>query len=160
MISVKKEIINGVFWNAVAKYSSVIVQLGVTAILARLITPEEFGIVAIATVLITFFSIFSDMGLGSAIIQRQDLTNKDYSSIYSFSVYLSMLLGLLFFIASYPIASYYKNNELELICQLLSLNLLFSTLNLVPNALISKARRFKVSSINSIYPLVSDSRTL
>ena len=151
MISVKKEIINGVFWNAVAKYSSVIVQLGVTAILARLITPEEFGIVAIATVLITFFSIFSDMGLGSAIIQRQDLTNKDYSSIYSFSVYLSMLLGLLFFIASYPIASYYKNNELELICQLLSLNLLFSTLNLVPNALISKARRFKFIAKRTLF---------
>ena len=75
MTSVKKEIINGVFWNAVAKYSGIIVQLGVTAILARLITPEEFGVVAIATVLITFFSIFSDMGLGSAIIQRQDLTN-------------------------------------------------------------------------------------
>lgn len=82
------------------------------------------------------------MGLGSAIIQRQDLTNKDYSSIYSFSVYLSMLLGLLFY-SFISIASYYKNNELELICQLLSLNLLFSTLNLVPNALISKARRFK-----------------
>ena len=64
--------ITGVFWSTVQKYSGLVVQLVVSAVLARLIAPEDFGVVAVATVLIIFFSMFADMGVGAAIIQRQD----------------------------------------------------------------------------------------
>jgi PST family polysaccharide transporter len=142
-MSLKKEMINGVFWIAVQRYSGYIVQLIVTMILARLLAPEEFGIIAIAIVLIQFLNIFTSMGIGSAIIQNRDLSKQDLNAIFSFTVYVGSLLFLLFFFASYRIASFYGKDILVLICQILSVNLFFIALNVVPNALITKNKRFK-----------------
>lgn len=135
--------ISGIFWTAVQKYSGLVVQLIVTAILARLLSPEDFGIVAVATVLIAFFSLFTDMGIGPAIIQKQELTDEDLNSIFSFTVWGGIVLAALFFVAAYPIGLFYKEESLVLICQLLSVNLLFAAWNIVPNALINKNKRFK-----------------
>lgn len=135
--------INGIFWTAVQKYSGLIVQIIVTAILARLLTPEDFGVVAVATVLIAFFTLFTDMGIGSAIIQKQDLTQEDLNSIFSFTIWGGILLAAIFFWAAYPIGAFYKEDSLVLICQLLSVNLLFAAWNIVPNALLNKNKRFK-----------------
>ena len=142
-MSIKQEMIRGIFWTAVQKYSGLIVQIIVTAILARLLTPEDFGVVAIATVLIAFFTLFTDMGIGSAIIQKQDLTQEDLNSIFSFTIWGGILLAVLFFWAAYLIGAFYKEDSLVLICQLLSVNLLFAAWNIVPNALLNKNKRFK-----------------
>ena len=142
-MSIKQEMISGIFWTAVQKYSGLIVQIIVTAILARLLTPEDFGVVAVATVLIAFFTLFTDMGIGPAIIQKQDLTQEDLNSIFSFTIWGGILLAVLFFLAAYPISAFYKEDSLALICQLLSVNLLFAAWNIVPNALINKNKRFK-----------------
>ena len=69
MTSVKKEIAQGIFWIALAKYSGIVISLGITAILARNVSPEAFGTMAIATVLMVFLDIFTDMGIGAAIVQ-------------------------------------------------------------------------------------------
>ena len=135
--------ISGIFWTAIQKYSGLIVQIIVTAILARLLSPEDFGVVAVATVLIAFFTLFTDMGIGPAIIQKQDLTQDDLNSIFSFTVWGGIVLAALFFVVAYPIGHFYKEESLVLICQLLSINLLFAAWNIVPNALINKNKRFK-----------------
>lgn len=135
--------IRGIFWTAVQKYSGLIVQLIVTAILARLLPPEDFGVMAVATVLIAFFTLFTDMGIGPAIIQKQDLTQDDITSIFSFTIWGGILLAVLFFAAAYPIGAFYKEDSLVHICRLLSVNLLFAAWNIVPNALINKNKRFK-----------------
>jgi PST family polysaccharide transporter len=142
-MSLRKEMVSGVFWIAVQRYSGNVVQLIVTAILARLIAPEDFGIVAIAIVLIQFLNIFANMGIGSAIIQTKDLSERDINAIYSFTVYTGSLLSVLFFCSSYWIASFYGKNILVLICQILSVNLFFVALNIVPSALIVRSKRFK-----------------
>ena len=67
MSSVKQEMIHGVFWSAIERYSGIIVSLIVSAVLARLITPKDFGTVAVVTVIINFFSIFATMGIFPAI---------------------------------------------------------------------------------------------
>ena len=90
MSSTKKELLSGVFYTAIAKYSGIIVSLVVAGILARLIEPEEFGIVAIATVIISFFSIFSDLGIAPAIIQNKELSQKDLSYIFTFTIWLGI----------------------------------------------------------------------
>jgi PST family polysaccharide transporter len=142
-MSLKKEMIHGVFWTAVQRYSGYIVQLIVTMILARLLVPEDFGIIAIAIVLIQFLNIFTSMGIGSAIIQSRDLSERDLNMLFSFTVYVGSLLFVLFFFASYWISSFYGKYILVLICQILSVNLFFIALNVVPNALITKNKRFK-----------------
>lgn len=151
MSTIKEEMVKGVMWSAVGKYSGVIVQLIITAVLARLITPEEFGVVAIATVLIAFLTIFSDLGLGAAIIQRQDFGKKEYDSIYAFSIYLGIFLSLVLFFSSPLIAAFYDSLPLKIICQLLSITLFFGSINMVPNAIISKQKRFKFIAQRTLF---------
>lgn len=141
--TVKSQLVGGVFYTALSKYVGIIVSLVVSAILARLISPEDFGVVAVATVLITFFSIFSDLGIGPAIVQNQSLNKDDLSSIFSFTLYAAVVISLIFFCSSWVIAWYYKKEILIYICQILSINIFFATINIVPNALLLKERKFK-----------------
>ena len=150
MSSTKKELLSGVFYTAIAKYSGIIVSLVVAGILARLIEPEEFGIVAIATVIISFFSIFSDLGIAPAIIQNKELSQKDLSNIFTFTIWLGISISILFFLCSWPISHFYKNGTLLTICQLLSLNLFFASANIVPNALLFKEKEFKFIAYRSL----------
>lgn len=153
-MSIKTEMLHGVVWSAIEKYSGLLVQLLITAVLARLLTPTDFGVIAIATVITTFFNMFTDMGIGAAIVQNQTLTWEDLRSLFSFSVYAGVILAVLFFFSSYLISSFYDNALLLPICQLLSLNLLFAAWNMVPNALIRKAKRFKIIAVRSFVLLV------
>lgn len=143
MVSVKKQIASGVFYTAISKYSGILVSLCVTAILARLLTPDDFGVVAISTVLIAFFDLLCNMGFGPAIIQHKKLMNSELSDIFSFSVLTGIILSVCFFFLAEPIARYYRNDILISICRLISLNLVFISFNIVPNALLLKDKQFK-----------------
>lgn len=142
-MSVRKEMAIGVFWGAVQKYSGIVIQLVITAILARLLSPADFGVIAIATILINFFNMFTDMGIGPAIIQNRSLTEKDLESIFLFTLCGGLLLSMLFFGMARPIALYFRNESIVPICRILSVNLFFASCNIVPNALINKNKRFR-----------------
>ncbi|MCC8187537.1 MAG: lipopolysaccharide biosynthesis protein [Bacteroides sp.] len=150
MASLRQQLLSGVFYTALAKYSGIIVSLVIAGILARLLTPDEFGIVAIATVIIAFFGIFTDMGISPAIIQNKDLSEKDLSEIFSFTLWTGLLISLLFFAASWGIAAWYNSPVLRILCQLLSVNLFFASANIVPNALFYKNKQFKFIAIRSL----------
>ena len=147
--SVKSQIGRGVFYTAIAKYTGIIVSLCVTAVLSRLLTPSDFGIIAIATVIISFFNIFCDLGFAPAIIQRKDLDKADLNSIFSLTIYVGLFIAIVFFFCAKPISTYYDNATLFLICKWLSINLLFATFNIVPNALLLKAKRFKFIALRT-----------
>ena len=143
MSEIKKELLKGVYYTAFAKYAGILVSLVVTGILARLITPEDFGIVAVATILIQFFSTISSLGIGPAIVQHKNLTKQDISNIFSFTVLIGLFIFIIFFILSWPISIYYDNKSLLIISQILSLSLFFNTINTVPNFLLYKEKQFK-----------------
>ena len=107
-----------------SKYANVVVQLGLTAILARLLTPEQYGTVAIVTVFTTFFSIFADVGIAPAVIQFSDLTDEDLSGLLTFSGLLGAILTLVFFLVAYPISWAYDNPGLVPLCQVASISVL------------------------------------
>ena len=143
MVSIKQQMLSGVFYTAVAKYSSIIISLIVMAVLARLLHPDDFGVIAVATVIINFFNIFTNIGFSSAIIQNKELTSRDINNIYMFTIWLGILLSILFFLSAWSIASYYNDERLISICQLLSISLFFSAIAIVPNTLFYKNKKFK-----------------
>lgn len=155
MSSTKKQLLSGVLYTAIAKYSGIVISLIIAGILARLIEPEDFGIVAIATVIISFFSIFSDLGIAPAIIQNKELSEKDYCNIFTFTLWLGFGMSILFFFCSWPISNFYQNETLLTICQLLSLNLFFAAANIVPNALLFKEKEFKFIAYRSLLIQIS-----
>ena len=147
--NLKQQLFSGVFYTALAKYSGIIISLVVAGVLARLLSPDDFGIVAIATVIIAFFSIFTDMGISPAIIQDKTLTEHELSDIFSFTLWMGIGLSVLFFAASWPIAAYYDSPILRILCQLLCVNLFFASANIVPNALFYKNKEFKFIALRS-----------
>ena len=121
MSGIRKQLISGVLYTSVAKYTGIFVSLVVTGVLARIFTPAQFGDVAVATVLITFFAIFSDIGIGPAIIQRKELDADDLDRIFSFTVWTGVTVSLLFFACAEPIAAYYRSDVLAGLCRVLAL---------------------------------------
>lgn len=150
MNSVKKQLVSGTLFLAVAKYSGVVINLLLTAILARILMPEQFAIVAITNVLSNFFNLFSDFGFAAAIIQRNDLDNKNHSDIFSFALYIGIVLSGIFFCSSYAFAQIYNIETLSTLVKLLSIQVLFTSLNIVPNALLTKAKEFRFIAIRTL----------
>lgn len=150
MPSIKKEIAKGVFWTATAKYSGLIISLGVTAILSRNIAPAAFGTVAIAAVITAFLDIFVNMGVGTAIVQFKNLTKRQINTLFLFGGFLGILCGFVLFVMAAPIASYYNDNQLVTVCRLLCVCMVFNALNIVPNGLMMREKRFKSVAVRTL----------
>lgn len=146
---------NAIILNAMSKYFGILINLVFTMILARLLTPEDYGVVAVVTVFTTFFSIFSDMGLGSAVVQNKELTDADNSSIYAFSIYVGIFLSVIFVIFSYPMSVFYGNFLYFKVGCILAISLFFSAINTIPNALLMKQKLFLTVAIRTVVEAIS-----
>ena len=149
-MSFSSQLLLGTIYTAIAKYSSLTISLLITVFLARIISPEDFGTVAIASIVIMFFSTITTMGISPAIVQDKELSSYDINSIYSFTLLLSVIFALLFCAISPIIAFVYSDNQLMIVCCLLSLSVLFSFANIVPNALLLKQKIFKFIAIRTL----------
>lgn len=145
-ISIKKAVII----NAFAKYSVVIMNILFAAILSRILSPNDYGIIAVVTIFTSFFGRFSDMGLGTTVIQRKDLDCESVNVIFTITVYIGAVLALLFTILGYPISIFYGNTEYKYICLLLSISILFNTINTVPNSVMLRDKKFILIGIRTV----------
>lgn len=136
--------------NFVSKYSNIFIQLIINSVLARILTPDDYGIVAIITVFISFFTMIADMGIGPAIIQNKELNKKHTSDIFIFTFITSIIISIGFIIFSYPVSFFYNNKVYISLGAILSIGIFFNILNIVPNALILKEKRFKALGIRTI----------
>ncbi|WP_445506441.1 lipopolysaccharide biosynthesis protein [Niallia sp. 03190] len=136
------ELKKGILVTAIGKYSNVIVQFIIIAVLSRILSPSEYGIVAIVNVFLVFFTMLVDMGIGPAIIQNKTLNKDNFNEIYSFSVMLSIITSIFFSFLSKPISLFYHNEKLFESFLLMSFALLSSGLNMVPQAILSKRKEF------------------
>ena len=130
-----------------SKYSGVVVQLALTVVLSRLLTPEEFGLVATVAVFSNFFSVLSDLGISVGIVQYRGLSDDDIAGLLDFSLLLGLALSLLFCAISPAIASLYGASELTGLCAFSSISILFATANAVPNGVLLREKKFKEVSL-------------
>ncbi len=136
--------------NGAASYSCVILQLMFSAVLARILEPNDYGVLSVMTVFTTFFSVLANMGIGTAVIQKKDLTKDDISNIFTFNLYVAVGLSVIFALFSIPLSKFYGNGEYIKIGCLLSLSLFFSTMNMIPNALLMKDKKFIVIGLRMV----------
>lgn len=153
--SFKKQFISGVLYTSLAKYIGVFVSLCVTIVLSRILTPDDFGVVAIATIFINIFSLVSTMGIAPAIVQNKELTQKNIEDIFSLTFWLGLILSGLFIAITPVIADYYDNKLLEDVLNALTICIFFSVLNTVPNALLLKEKQFKFIALRTLYVQIS-----
>ncbi|WP_315071212.1 lipopolysaccharide biosynthesis protein [uncultured Clostridium sp.] len=146
---------NGIIVTFISKYSNIFAQLIINSILARLLLPEDFGIIAVITVFISFFNMLGDMGIGPAIIQNKSLGEKEVSDIFKFSIIGAFIMAIGFYFFSYFIAFFYNDSIYIRLGGLLSISVFFSVCNIVPNAILYKAHKFKqVGIINIIVNVI------
>ncbi len=151
----KKQFISGVSYVAITKYSGILIQLVITAILSRLLSPDDFGLIAITSVFIVFFSLISNMGISPAIIQNKTLTKKDIEVIFTFTIYVGFVLSMVFFLFAPIISNFYNNSTLLTMCRWLSFSVFFSCLGIVPGALLLKEKNFKRLLLVELFALTA-----
>lgn len=156
MHSLKEKAINGVIWNAISNFSSLGIEFIVGIILARLLTPKEFGLIGTITVVIVLSEVFVNSGFNQAIIRKQNCTQKDYSTAFFFNFIIATLFFLLLFFTAKPISIFFNNQELRPLIQVLGFGLIISAFTLVQKATLTKRIDFKLQTkINLISSIVS-----
>ena len=136
-------ITTNLIWRLLERFGAQGVTLIVSIILARILDPSTYGVVAIVMVITTILQVFIDGGMGNALIQKKDVDDLDYSSVFYFNIAFSIILYILLFIFSPIIANFYQNSQLTSYIRVLGILLLISGLKNVINAYISKTMQFK-----------------
>lgn len=140
----------GVIYNLIGTYSGLIIQILITAILSRLLTPKEYGIVAIMQVFIVFLNVIINAGLGPAIIQNKKLNDMDNSILFNFSAILSVIVSVMFGLFGIFIAKAYSNNIFIKLSWYQAVALLFFGLSTVPTAILNKRTQFKFTNFSKV----------
>ena len=139
----KKEVTSNLMWRLAERFGAQGVTIVVSIVLARLLDPEVYGTVAIVTIITTILQVFLDGGFSSALIQKKDADDIDFSSVFYFNVVFGLIIyALLFFTAPY-IAEFYEMPDLKAIIRVLGLTLIIFSLKSVQQAYVSRNMIFK-----------------
>jgi len=143
-MSLIKKTLSGFLWTFLQQFSVQLINFGVTVILARILLPEEFGLIAMLTVFISIGNNLMDGGLASSLIRSNDLTQKDYSTVFFFNLAGSAIMyGLIFFSAPF-IAAFYQQNILALVLRVYAIGFIINAFYSVQNARLTKEMNFKI----------------
>lgn len=137
------EVVSGLAWTYAERTVAQLINVVITIVLARIIAPEEYGVIAIATVLIAIADTFAVNGMGSALIQKKDADSLDFSSVFYFNIVLSLVFYAVFYAISDPIASFYQMEELGVVIKVMSIRIPIAAINSVQQAYVSKGMQFK-----------------
>ena len=144
--SLKNKTIKGTVWSAVENVTRMGVTFVVSIILARLLSPEEYGLIGILTIFIAIFNTIIDGGFTNALIRKQDATDIDYSTVFYTNLVLSIMLAAALFFCATPIAIFFERPELVLLTQVMSSVVVINALAIVQRARTTKAIDFKTQT--------------
>ena len=136
-------VIRNFLWRLAERVGAQGVKLLVELVLARILLPEQYGLIAMVTVFITIFNVFVDSGLGNALIQKKDADDLDFSSVFWFNVVLCVVLYGVLYLASPAIAAFYRREELCLVLRILGLQIVVSGVKNVYQAYVSRTMQFR-----------------
>lgn len=143
MSSMNNRIVSGVFWRFGEKITAQLVSFIVSVVLARILLPEDYGVVAIVNVFIAIAEIFVTSGLGTALIQKQNADELDFSTVFWVNITFSLLLYMVFFFLAPVIADFYKMPILVNVLRFFGIRLPISAFNSIQNAYVSRNMDFK-----------------
>ena len=143
MSNQKSGIKGGLLWSFGERVSAQLVSMIVTIILARLLDPTHYGMISIVTVFITFCDVFVTSGMGSALVQKREATERDYNTAFYISLTISAVLYVLLFFAAPWIADFYAMPVLAWVLRIMALRLPLTAMNSIQQARVQRAMQFK-----------------
>lgn len=139
----KKKVFSNLIWRFLERSGAQLVALIVSVVLARILSPEDYGTIALITVFINILNVFVDSGLGSALIQKKDADNTDFSTVFYTNVIFCIALYILMFVISPFLAEFYSRPELVPIIRVLSITILVSGVKNIQQAYVSRTLQFR-----------------
>lgn len=138
-----RSLVHGIAWTAGLKWLTQVLSWASTLVVARILTPGDYGLVGMATVYLGLVQLVNEFGLGAAILQRRDLTEDQISRLGGLSVLLGLSLALLSVALAWPIAGFFGEPDVRWIVIVLSATFVTSAFQVLPRALLQRDLEFK-----------------
>lgn len=142
--SEKKQVIQGAFWKFAERIAAQLVSLVVSIVLARLLSPTEYGTISLVMVFITIANVFVNSGFGQALIQKKDADSLDFSSVFYFSLGFTSLIYIILFFGAVPISEFYDMTILIPVLRVLAISVPIMGINSVQQAYVARKMQFKL----------------
>ena len=154
-MDLRKRTVKGITWTIASQLARLLITLVVTVILARLLSPKDFGLIAMVAVFSNFFAMVNDMGLASAIIQKSEVTEEELSSAFWVNFLEGLAVTVVFLALAPVIAGFYSKSVLKPIIMVMSILFTISSLGMIQSALFSKRMDFRTLAIVEIVAVAS-----
>lgn len=151
---IKSKAVSGMAWTGFERIASVGVQFVIGIIIARLLSPEDYGVMGMLAIFIAIAQTFLDSGFANALIQKKDRTNVDYSTVFYFNTAISIILYAIMFVAAPSIAKFYSIPILTDVTRVVTVSLIINGLSIVQTAKLSIDLNFKLQSLASIFSII------
>ena len=139
----KQKTISGLFWQFLQKSSGQVVSFAISVVLARLLLPEEFGVVALAGMFLVWIGVFLDCGFGTALVQKKEIDDLDYSSIFWAQLLFSLCLYFFVFFISPYLGLLFKSESVVPVLRVAGLSMIVSSFSGIQNAILTRRMDFK-----------------
>jgi O-antigen/teichoic acid export membrane protein len=154
-VDLRTRTVKGVTWTIASQFVRLLITLVVTAILARLLSPKDFGLIAMVAVFSNFFAMLNEMGLGSAIIQKPQVTEEELSSAFWVNLIEGVVVTLAFLALAPVIAGFYSQSILKPIVMVMSIMFTISSVGMIQLALFSKRMDFRTLAMVEVAAAVA-----
>lgn len=151
MNSLKQKTISGVLWSSVEQFTSSGMQFIVGIVLARLLSPKEFGLIGMTTIFFAVSESFIKSGFNEALIRKKNCTQTDYSTVFFFNLIVGFLFYLILIISAPAIAKFFKEPELKAIIRILAFVLIIDSFRIIQHTILSKRVDFKLLTRISLF---------
>lgn len=139
----KEKVLAGLFWTFGERILAQGVSFILSIILARILLPSEYGIIAMVMVFINIANVFTSTGFGEALVQKKDADELDFSTVFFCTLSLSIVIYIILFIGAPYIAEFYHTKEIILVLRILSIKIVLSSIATVQHAYVQKSMIFK-----------------
>jgi len=152
--NIKKTAVSGLIWQMIGRIGVNGVQFLIYVILARLLAPEDFGIIALATAFVAVSNLLVNSGLGTALVQSKRVDETDYSSVFYFSFFLSCVLYMILFTMAPLIARFYDKPIMVGVLRVYAISIIFFAINGVQRSILLREMKFKKIFLVSTIPVL------
>lgn len=142
--NLKGKTVSGMIWSSFQKFGTIIISFVSNVVLARLLSPDDYGCIGLLTIFITLSATFINGGFGSALIQKKSPSEEDYSTIFYFNIFISCILYLVLFFTAPAISVFYKIELLTKVLRVEGLVIIINALQLVQENRLRKKLQFKI----------------
>ena len=153
-MSLKQQTVRGTIWSGVERFSVQGIQFLILVVMARILTPTDYGMVGMLAIFLAISQSLVDSGFSSALIRKTDRTQTDYSTVFYFNIAVGILLYLAMFAAAPAIAWFYRQPQLTEVTRVVALTLFLNSLAVVPRAILCVRIDFRTQAKASILATV------